>query len=157
MPCFRIFLFRFWKNALNNKLIKGNEMKKSLVLAVGLIFCASSFAADVVKLPSGVEITQITQGVGETPKATSAVTVHYRGTLTNGTEFDSSYGRGQPATFTLDRVIPCWTQALQTIKVGGKATITCPAKTAYGANGIAGVIPPNAVLKFDVELLKIMN
>lgn len=132
-------------------------MKKTFLLITSLLLSSLGIAADTVKLPSGVEVSHSVQGTGEQPKATSVVTVHYRGTLTNGTEFDSSYSRGQPASFTLDRVIPCWTQALQTLKVGGKATLTCPAKTAYGANGIAGVIPPNATLKFEVELLKVSN
>jgi FKBP-type peptidyl-prolyl cis-trans isomerase FkpA len=94
-------------------------------------------------------------GTGANPKASDTVRVHYRGTLTDGKEFDSSYKRNQPATFPLARVIPCWTEGMQKIKVGGKATLTCPSATAYGAQGIAGVIPPNATLNFDVELLAI--
>ncbi|MEY8879747.1 MAG: FKBP-type peptidyl-prolyl cis-trans isomerase, partial [Leptothrix sp. (in: b-proteobacteria)] len=85
--------------------------------------------------------------------ATDQVRVHYRGTLPNGTEFDSSYKRGQPATFPLNRVIPCWTEGLQKMKVGGKARLTCPPGIAYGAAGAGGVIPPNATLHFEVELL----
>ena len=132
-------------------------MIRHIAFLMAILISCASIAADPTKLPSGLEITHTTVGSGDTPKATSLVTVHYRGTLVSGTEFDSSYGRGQPASFTLDRVIPCWTQALQTMKVGGKASIVCPPKLAYGANGIAGVIPPNATLKFDVELLKVTN
>ena len=80
---------------------------------------------------------------------------HYRGTLANGTEFDSSIKRGVPASFPLNRVVPCWTEGLQHIKVGGKATLTCPPATAYGDRGAGGVVPPNATLTFDVELLAI--
>jgi len=79
--------------------------------------------------------------------------VHYRGTLPNGTEFDSSYKRGQPIDFPLNRVIPCWTEGLQKMKVGGKARLTCPPEIAYGSRGAGGVIPPNATLHFEVELL----
>ena len=82
--------------------------------------------------------------------------VHYRGTLPAGKEFDSSYSRGKPAEFPLNRVIPCWTEGLQRMKIGGKAKLTCPAAIAYGARGAGdGLIPPNATLHFEVELLGI--
>jgi FKBP-type peptidyl-prolyl cis-trans isomerase FkpA len=106
-------------------------------------------------LSSGVGIKHLTVGTGASPQATDTVKVHYRGTLADGKEFDSSYKRGQPATFPLDRVVPCWTQALQKLKVGGKATLTCPPSTAYGTRGIPNVIPPDSTLTFDVELLSI--
>ncbi|MBX9714950.1 MAG: FKBP-type peptidyl-prolyl cis-trans isomerase, partial [Burkholderiaceae bacterium] len=80
---------------------------------------------------------------------------HYRGTLTDGKEFDSSYSRGQPATFPLKGVIPCWTEGLQRMKVGGKARLTCPPQIAYGSRGAGNVIPPNATLTFEVELISI--
>jgi FKBP-type peptidyl-prolyl cis-trans isomerase FkpA len=84
------------------------------------------------------------------------VKVHYRGTLTNGTEFDSSHKRGQPAEFPLNRVIKCWTEGVQKMKVGGKARLTCPPAIAYGERGTpGGPIPPNATLNFEVELLGI--
>ena len=82
--------------------------------------------------------------------------VHYRGTLVNGTEFDSSYKRNEPAQFPLNGVIKCWTEGVQRIKVGGKAKLTCPAAIAYGERGAGGVIPPNAILQFEVELLAIV-
>jgi FKBP-type peptidyl-prolyl cis-trans isomerase FkpA len=104
---------------------------------------------------SGIGITILTEGSGATPKSSDTVKVHYRGTLTNGKEFDSSYGRGQPATFPLNRVIPCWTEGVQSIKIGGKAKLVCPPQLAYGSGGVPGVIPPNSTLIFEVELLDI--
>ncbi len=93
--------------------------------------------------------------MGEKPSATDTVQVHYRGKLTDGKEFDSSFKRGEPATFPLNRVVPCWTQALQEMKVGDTADVTCPPTTAYGERGIPGVIPPNSVLEFQVQLLAV--
>jgi FKBP-type peptidyl-prolyl cis-trans isomerase FkpA len=107
------------------------------------------------KLPSGVEVTHLKVGTGAKPTASSVVKVHYEGKLANGKVFDSSYQRGQPISFPLNQVIPCWTQGVQTMAVGGKATLKCPASTAYGAAGAGGVIPPNADLTFTVELLGI--
>lgn len=102
---------------------------------------------------SGLVYRSLTEGTGANPGATDTVKVHYRGTLPDGTEFDSSYKRGQPASFPLNRVIPCWTEGVQRMKVGGKAKLTCPPQIAYGARGAGGVIPPNATLMFEVELL----
>jgi FKBP-type peptidyl-prolyl cis-trans isomerase FkpA len=116
---------------------------------------ALAVAADTEKLPSGVVVTHVKQGQGARPAAASTVRVHYRGTLPNGTEFDSSYKRNAPISFPLSGVIPCWTQGVQKMRVGGKATLTCPAATGYGAQGVPGVIPPNTVLTFAVELLAI--
>ncbi len=120
-------------------------------------FCA--MAADTnpttETLPSGVKIVHTTVGTGANPKATDTVKVHYKGTLADGKEFDSSYKRGAPATFPLNRVVPCWTEGMQKIKVGGKATLTCPPATAYGSQGAGGVVPPNATLTFEVELIDI--
>jgi FKBP-type peptidyl-prolyl cis-trans isomerase FkpA len=109
--------------------------------------------AGAVVTPSGLVYRSLTEGSGASPGPTDVVKVHYRGTLPNGTEFDSSYKRGQPATFPLNRVIPCWTEGLQKMKVGGKAKLTCPPGIAYGSAGAGGVIPPNATLHFEVELL----
>ena len=83
--------------------------------------------------------------------------MHYRGTLVDGKEFDSSYKRGQPTSFPLQRVIPCWTEGVQTMKVGEKARLVCPSKLAYGSRGIPGTIPPDATLVFEVELLEILR
>jgi FKBP-type peptidyl-prolyl cis-trans isomerase FkpA len=109
----------------------------------------------VVKLPSGLLYKEITPGVGQMPKATDTVTVNYRGTLVDGTEFDSSYKRNEPATFQLNKVIPCWTEGVQKMKVGGKSRLICPASIAYGDQGSPPIIPGNATLIFEVELLKV--
>lgn len=106
-------------------------------------------------LPSGVVVTHIKHGSGAAPSASDTVRVHYRGKLTNGTEFDSSYQRKQPISFPLKQVIPCWTQGVQKMRAGGKAKLFCPAHTAYGARGVPGTIPPDSVLIFEVELLAI--
>lgn len=108
-----------------------------------------------VKLPSGIIYKELKAGTGPSPKATDTVKVNYRGTLTSGVEFDSSYKRGEPAEFPLNGVIPCWTEGLQKMKVGGKAQLVCPAKLAYGEQGSPPTIPPNATLVFEVELLGI--
>lgn len=127
-------------------------------MAAVLPLCMTASAANesaAEKLPSGVIVQHTKMGEGAMPKASDTVKVHYRGTLENGKEFDSSYTRGEPATFPLSRVIPCWTQGMQKIKTGGKAKLTCPADTAYGSRGVPGTIPPNSVLQFEVELLGI--
>ncbi|RZT36639.1 FKBP-type peptidyl-prolyl cis-trans isomerase [Cupriavidus agavae] len=128
---------------------------KTLALIVAAVALAASGVAAAETLPSGVVIETITKGTGASPKASDTVKVHYRGTLTNGTEFDSSYKRGQPISFPLNGVIPCWTEGVQKMQVGGKARLTCPASTAYGARGVPGTIPPNSTLNFEVELLGI--
>lgn len=141
-----------------------NPMLKTIALPVlAFLMAAPAFAqstastkADVETLPSGVKVEHVIRGTGQSPSATQAVTVHYRGTLvSNGNEFDSSYKRGQPATFGLNQVIPCWTEGIQRLKVGAKATLVCPAKTAYGARGAGGAVPPNSDLRFEVELLAV--
>jgi len=105
--------------------------------------------------PSGLRyITQV-EGTGKSPLATDQVTVHYTGYLLNGTKFDSSVDRGQPATFGLNQVIRGWTEGLQLMKEGGKTKFIIPSELGYGANGAGGVIPPNAWLVFDVELIKV--
>ena len=130
-------------------------MKLHLAILACAALALSAQAATTESLPSGVKITHTQVGTGANPKATDSVKVHYRGTLADGKEFDSSYKRNAPATFPLNRVIPCWTEGMQKIKVGGKATLTCPPATAYGERGAGGVVPPNATLTFDVELLAI--
>ena len=104
---------------------------------------------------SGLVYRSLKDGNGTSPKASDKVRVHYRGTFPDGREFDSSYKRGQPISFPLNGVIPCWTEGVQRMKVGGKAKLTCPPQIAYGARGAGGVIPPNATLVFEVELLGI--
>ncbi|HEY6099049.1 MAG TPA: FKBP-type peptidyl-prolyl cis-trans isomerase, partial [Anaeromyxobacter sp.] len=108
------------------------------------------------KTPSGAIVIPEQDGTGATPKETDKVKVNYTGTLVNGTVFDSSAGRG-PAEFPLNQVVKCWTEALQLMKVGGKAKVVCPAAIAYGDKGSPPVIPGNAVLTFDVELLDIVK
>jgi len=107
--------------------------------------------------PSGLVYRQLAAGTGESPVATDRVRVHYRGVLADGKEFDSSHKRGQPAEFALNRVIPCWTEGVQKMKAGGKALLTCPPGIAYGERGAGGVIPPNATLQFEVELLGVVK
>lgn len=108
-----------------------------------------------VKTPSGLVFRPIVAGTGASPAATDTVRVHYRGSLTNGTEFDNSIKRGQPTEFPLSRVIPCWTEGLQRMKVGGKAQLVCPSAVAYGDQGRPPTIPGGATLVFEVELLEI--
>ena len=102
-----------------------------------------------------LEITHLREGSGPSPGASDVVQVHYHGTFPDGRVFDSSVERGQPASFPLNRVIPCWTQGVQQMKVGGKAKLVCPPDLAYGAAGAPPTIPPNATLVFEVELLAI--
>jgi FKBP-type peptidyl-prolyl cis-trans isomerase FkpA len=131
------------------------------VLAVTLLAAcaqpepAPQAAGGKVTLPGGIMFEPRVAGSGESPKASDTVRVHYRGTLPDGREFDSSYKTGQPAEFPLNRVIRCWTEGVQLMRPGGKARLTCPPATAYGERGAGGVIPPNATLIFDIELLSV--
>ncbi len=111
----------------------------------------------IVKMPNGIMYKITKEGTGVMPKATDRVKVHYHGTLRDGTVFDSSKDRGSPATFPLNQVIPCWTQGMQKLKVGSKADLYCPSAVAYGDNGRGGKIKPGAALKFEVELLEIVD
>ena len=108
-------------------------------------------------LPSGLVFIPMKPGTGDSPKATDKVKVHYEGKLINGTIFDSSVKRGQPAEFPLNGVIPCWTEGVQLMKVGGKSRLVCPSGIAYGDNGSPPKIKPGATLSFEVELLEIMK
>lgn len=109
----------------------------------------------VVTLPDGLQYKVITPGSGPHPKATDQVVVNYRGTLIDGTEFDSSHDRGQPATFRVNQVIKGWTEALQLMSPGAKWEVYIPSDLAYGAHGAGQKIPPNSTLIFEVELLEI--
>jgi len=113
-------------------------------------------AEGVTVTESGLQYKVVEEGSGATPKVTDRVRVHYRGTLINGEEFDSSYGRGEPAEFPVNGVIPGWTEALQLMKEGAKYQLVIPSNLAYGERGTPG-IPPNATLLFDVELLKVLE
>jgi peptidylprolyl isomerase len=123
----------------NNTLIPSNTMSE----------------AKTVTTPSGLKYVELVEGTGETPKTGQTVNVHYIGTLENGTKFDSSRDRGQPFSFTIGKgqVIKGWDEGLSTMKVGGRRTLTIPPDLGYGARGAGGVIPANATLIFDVELL----
>lgn len=113
-------------------------------------------AAGVKTTASGLQYIVEKEGTGASPKKEDVVKVHYKGTLTNGEQFDSSYDRGQPAEFPVGGVIPGWTEALQLMKVGGKAKLFIPPELAYGPSGRPG-IPPNSVLVFEVELMDIVK
>jgi FKBP-type peptidyl-prolyl cis-trans isomerase len=115
--------------------------------------------AKTITTPTGLKYTVLKAGKGATPKPGQTVVVHYTGTLTNGKKFDSSRDKGQPFSFIVGQgqVIPGWDEALSTMKVGESRKLTIPPKLGYGAAGAGGVIPPNATLIFDVELLKISN
>ena len=127
----------------------------STLLATLLALSATALHATPVTTDSGLIYEAITEGQGDAPKASDIVKVHYKGMFADGKVFDSSYQRGEPTEFPLGRVIPCWTEGLQKMKVGGKARLTCPPQIAYGARGAGGVIPPNATLTFEVELLAV--
>jgi FKBP-type peptidyl-prolyl cis-trans isomerase FkpA len=116
---------------------------------------AAAKAKGAEKTASGLVYQSLKEGTGAKPAATDTVKVNYRGTLTDGKEFDSSAKNGGPISFPLNKVIPCWTEGVQKMKVGGKAKLTCPSAIAYGSRGAGGVIPPDATLVFEVELLSI--
>lgn len=143
------------------------KLRPSLTLALALLANAA-FAqtgnettqaaakeAGAVTTASGLVYRSLADGTGASPTAADRVKVHYKGTFPDGREFDSSYKRGTPIEFPLNGVIPCWTEGVQRMKVGGKAKLTCPPQIAYGSRGAGGVIPPNATLQFEVELLGI--
>lgn len=108
-----------------------------------------------VTTKSGLVFQSLKEGTGTAPKATDTVSVHYRGTFLDGKEFDSSYKRNAPTSFPLNGVIPCWTEGVQLMRPGGKARLTCPPAIAYGERGAGGVIPPNATLNFEIELISV--
>ncbi len=118
---------------------------------------AGNAAGTVTTTSSGLVFKLMKPGTGPSPKASDTVKVHYRGTLMDGKEFDSSYKNGGPAEFPLNRVIKCWTEGVQMLQVGGAARLTCPPAIAYGERGAGAVSPPNATLNFEVELLAIVG
>lgn len=142
-------------------------MKRLIIAAIATTLTVPAFAAandaidkaakekGAVKTASGMVYRSIKNGSGKSPSASSTVEVNYRGTLTNGKEFDSSYKRNQAIKFPLSGVIPCWTEGVQMMKVGGKAKLVCPPELAYGTRGAGQDVPPNATLIFEVELLNI--
>jgi FKBP-type peptidyl-prolyl cis-trans isomerase FkpA len=141
-------------------------MKIPLSLSLLLSFVTTAWADNPVTaaaakeagakvLPSGLVYRSLQEGKGANPVASNTVKVHYRGTFPDGKEFDSSYKRNEAIEFPLQNVIPCWTEGVQLMKVGGKAKLTCPPGIAYGARGAGGVIPPHATLVFEIELMAI--
>jgi FKBP-type peptidyl-prolyl cis-trans isomerase len=125
-------------------------------IAASAAFLAENGAREgVVTTDSGLQYEVVTEGSGPTPGAEDTVEVHYRGTLVDGTEFDSSYSRGEPVTFGVGQVIPGWTEALQLMPTGSKWKLAIPSDLAYGAGGAGAVIGPNAALVFEVELIAI--
>jgi FKBP-type peptidyl-prolyl cis-trans isomerase FkpA len=139
----------------------GDNMKLfnniTLSALTALTLCTAAHAGAPEKTPSGLVYESLKDGTGVAATPADTVQVHYRGTLANGTEFDSSYKRGQPASFPLNRVIPCWTEGVAKMREGGKAKLTCPPQIAYGSQGAGSAVPPNATLTFEVELIKVMR
>jgi len=134
--------------------LKGNELKRNL--EEGQKFLKTNKEKEeVIALDSGLQYSILTEGSGEKPKATDQVSCHYHGTLIDGTIFDSSVQRGEPAVFPVNGVIPGWVEALQMMEVGSKWRLFIPPHLAYGEKGAGGVIGPNSTLIFDVELLGI--
>lgn len=124
--------------------------------AAGIAFLAENAKkTGVVTTASGLQYEVLTEGSGASPSATDSVTVHYRGTTIDGTEFDSSYSRGAPATFPLNRVIAGWTEGVQLMKEGAKYRFYIPSDLAYGPRGAGQAIGPNSTLIFDIELIKV--
>ncbi len=135
----------------NSKALAEVEKQKS-----GDFLAKAAQEPGAVKTPSGLVFRSVSPGTGASPKPSDVVQVNYRGTLTDGTEFDASMKHGGPATFKLNGVIPCWTEAVGRMKLGEKARIVCPAEIAYGDRGTpGGPIPPGATLVFEVELIGI--
>jgi FKBP-type peptidyl-prolyl cis-trans isomerase FkpA len=126
-------------------------------MAQNAVTTAAAKEDGAVVTPSGLVYRSLKDGSGASPTASDKVTVHYKGTFPDGREFDSSYKRGQPIDFPLNRVIACWTEGVQRMKVGGKAKLTCPPEIAYGSRGAGSAVPPNATLLFEVELLGIQG
>jgi FKBP-type peptidyl-prolyl cis-trans isomerase FkpA len=142
-------------------------MKRIIIAVIATTLAVPAFASandaidkaakekGAVKTGSGMVYQSLKEGKGKSPNASSTVEVNYRGTLTDGKEFDSSYKRKQSISFPLSGVIPCWTEGVQLMKPGGKAKLVCPPELAYGARGAGRDVPPNATLIFEVELLAI--
>ena len=145
----------FMKRQMEASMAKTKKVADANEKASEAFLAANKTKPGVKTTASGLEYKVLRAGKGAKPTTTDKVTVNYRGTLVDGTEFDSSYKRQEPSTFELGQVIPGWTEGLQLMSVGSKYRFWIPAKLAYGAHGAGGVIGPNQVLIFDVELLKI--
>lgn len=143
---------------INEYLQKLSRKAADAAKAVGEKFLEENGKKEnVLTTPSGLQYIIDREGTGESPEATDEVTVHYTGKLLDGTVFDSSVSRGEPATFPLNRVIPGWTEGVQLMKEGAKYTFFIPSDLAYGPQGIQGAIPPHATLIFEVELIKVIK
>ncbi len=130
----------------------------TLLAALTFPTAPSALAGAPEKTSTGLIYESLRDGTGAQPTGPkSVVQVHYRGTLADGKEFDSSYKRGQPAAFPLNQVIPCWTEGVSKMREGGKARLICPPDTAYGPRGAGSAVPPNATITFEVELLKVAH
>ena len=143
---------------INNYMTKLQDLQKTRTAAAEQAFLAKSATAKgVTKTTSGLLYSVVKAGTGASPKATDTVKVHYTGKLPNGEVFDSSVERKEPAEFPLNGVIPCWTEGVQLMKVGGKSRLICPSAIAYGERGSPPKIGPGATLVFDIELLEILK
>ena len=145
------------QGVLNEFFQRIQNEKKELNLKAGKEFQEiNKQKAGVTTLPNGLQYEILEKGEGALPKSTDTVEVHYEGTLIDGSIFDSSIRRGEPASFPVTAVIPGWTEGLQLMKVGSKYKLYIPSKIAYGERGVSQVIPPNSTLIFEVELLEIL-
>ncbi|OHB59983.1 MAG: hypothetical protein A2167_06510 [Planctomycetes bacterium RBG_13_46_10] len=150
-------IFSDWQQSMKAKQVAKQKKEAAENLAAGTAFLEANKAKEGVKvLPSGLQYKVITEGTGNTPTADDKVKTHYRGTLIDGTEFDSSYKRNQPAEFPVKGVIKGWTEALQLMKEGSKWELYIPANLAYGERGRPG-IPANSTLIFEIELIEIVK
>ena len=146
------------KQVINDYFMKLQQERLEINKQAGAEFLEiNRHKAGVVELPSGLQYEILKQGTGAKPSASDKVKCHYHGTLINGTVFDSSVQRGEPATFGVSQVIPGWVEALQLMPVGSKWRLFIPSNLAYGAPGAGDVIEPNSTLIFDVELLDIVK
>ena len=146
------------KQVINDYFMKLQQERLEINKQAGAEFLEiNRHKAGVVELPSGLQYEILKQGTGAKPSASDKVKCHYHGTLINGTVFDSSVQRGEPATFGVSQVIPGWVEALQLMPVGSKWRLFIPSNLAYGEHGAGDVIEPNSTLIFDVELLDIVK
>jgi len=145
------------RRKVKNDKIAAAKMQSDKMVAAKAFEEDAANEPGAIRTASGMIFISLKEGTGKSPGPTSTVKVNYQGTLTDGTEFDSSYKRGKPNEFPLNRVIKCFNEGLQKMKVGGQAKLVCPANIAYGDRGSGSAIPPGATLVFEVELLEIIN